>query len=624
MNTPWCVLILTCSAFFSAQGCCQAHVSSLDQNQLHNRLLPDSGYVRSFSGVRFKNMGLQSTIALEDRALAFLDGYSYTQWLVKTSPLQKRFTLIMARDPRPTGQAILEGQVQGIQQAAQKEGREMELIDLGIATTPLWESAIREFHADGGVMITASHNPLQENGWKYGDSCARGGSLLDPSEMAAVLLRSKLNVQRVFAHEIDLMAMMNHSNTFPSNPTHFARAIKSYVQEQAPFVQGTDRSILLINDSNGGAAARVNQLVLEQLGFENILPLNTDLGVPNHKIEPIRGKKGEEFDPTKNGLIDVTKALQEKKGRVGIVYDFDADRGNLVLLDESGHVDEISPQDVAALNVAIALLNARRAGGNKPLAVVAHCATSFRTKEIASLLGAEMKTVEVGEVNVTKKMNELEKEGYLVPIGVEGYNGGTIFRGSQCRDGLQTLLSAASALSNTSLFSDWLEAKGEKDPQAVLKPILERGLYLTDFLAFLPRAISLQDKKTGIRLDQKKCKTVMEEALSRSLTQTKDSFYRLPHGRIYKEIMVEYTSETEIRSRSYDTAFIPGDQLEGPFIEGGWRIRFLDTNGRESMIWMRGSKTENGTYRTLADAPSLEEAEELQTFLNALFEAALK
>lgn len=618
------------SLFLSSLTILSAHeevpthsVQTLDLLQLKSRLLSDTGYVRSFSGIRCKNMGLKKEIASEDRAMAFLDGYIYTKLIIYSDIKRDGYTFILGQDPRPTGQTILHHQVKGILKAASEEGKTVDLIDLGVATTPLWESAIREWKADGGIMITASHNPLNENGWKYADSYKNGGSLLDPSQMAELLSHAKEFAQLALDEIVDLQEMMSSVSdeeaSLQPHPEYFERALNAYVNELEEVARGADRHILLINDSNGGAAARVNTLALERLGFTHVLNINSELGKPAHAIEPIKSSQGEATDRSKNALIDISQSLQRTGAKAGIVYDFDADRGNLVLLNKNGHVDELSPQDVAAFNVALSLLPYQHVELDRRIAVVGHCATSGRTKEIAHLLGAEFRTVEVGEINVAKKMRELEKQGYIVPIGVEGYNGGTIFHGSQCRDGLQTLLMAAKALSNPQFLYTWLQVKGEKTSYTYLHRLSSDAFFLSDFIDRLPRYTSIQDKKTGVSLNQKEFKLKLEQALVDSINPIASSLYCLVDGHTYRDIFIEYISETEVRSRPYNDSFLPGVQLDGSFIEGGWRIRLVGFDTHEAMMWIRGSKTENGTYRTLADAPTEEEALALNSLLQTLF-----
>ncbi len=120
-------------------------------------------------------------------------------------------------------------------------------------------------------------------------------------------------------------------------------------------------------------------------------------------------------------MIAASRSLIRHGAKIGVVYDFDADRGNLVWLKPDATAAEVSPQNVAALNVAVELLrNAAfdRRKHPKGLAVVGHCACSGSIRLIAGMLNAKFFCVETGEVNVVKRMAELVREGYLVAVGV--------------------------------------------------------------------------------------------------------------------------------------------------------------------------------------------------------------
>ncbi|HPM43356.1 MAG TPA: hypothetical protein PLV52_05960, partial [Candidatus Omnitrophota bacterium] len=112
-------------------------------------------------------------------------------------------------------------------------------------------------------------------------------------------------------------------------------------------------------------------------------------------------------------------------------------------------------------------------------------------------------------------------------------------------------------------------------------------------------------------------KVGMERAF-KEMIRIKDDGYEISGmaGRIYKDIFVEYSSEGEMYSRPI--ARDPGDGLLGKFIYGGWRIRLVGEGGGESLIWIRGSRTEKGLYRTLIDSRFADEADVLESILSRL------
>ncbi len=124
-----------------------------------NSALCDSGLVQSFSGVRTV-FGHGPGISPECEALAVAYGSCYARMLGSG----QRRSLLIGRDPRPTGEALGRALVKGFLAGAAVSGLTLEVLDLGIITTPLAQTAVRSLEADGGVMITASHNQLTTTG----------------------------------------------------------------------------------------------------------------------------------------------------------------------------------------------------------------------------------------------------------------------------------------------------------------------------------------------------------------------------------------------------------------------------------------------------------------------------
>ena len=151
-----------------------------------------AAWLQSYSGVRAK-IGLGPDVSRDDEAFAFRHAYCYAVSRMQANPAP-RATLVLARDPRPTGSGLARAQARGLATACHDLGVELALIDLGVVPTPVWQHSVRLFEAHGGVMITASHNPVDENGWKYatgvdtfGVDPAPPGALLSAAEMGHLI-----------------------------------------------------------------------------------------------------------------------------------------------------------------------------------------------------------------------------------------------------------------------------------------------------------------------------------------------------------------------------------------------------------------------------------------------------
>ena len=120
------------------------------------RALDDPYLVQSFSGVRTR-FGDSAEIDADKQALSSAYGYQYGRSLKGAAG-----PVILARDPRRSGRALTQALVRGLIASGAPE-----IVDLGIITTPLAQSAVRSFSAAGGIIVTGSHNPLCDNGWKF-------------------------------------------------------------------------------------------------------------------------------------------------------------------------------------------------------------------------------------------------------------------------------------------------------------------------------------------------------------------------------------------------------------------------------------------------------------------------
>ncbi|MGB9620371.1 MAG: hypothetical protein ACPL7K_08155, partial [Armatimonadota bacterium] len=124
--------------------------------------LSDPGLVQSFSGVRTL-FGLGPGVSKELSVLATAYAWCYAREVLG----EGEAVLLIGRDPRPTGENVSRALARGFLAGAAACGTELRIVDLGIITTPLAQTAVRALNAAGGVVVTASHNPLEHNGFKF-------------------------------------------------------------------------------------------------------------------------------------------------------------------------------------------------------------------------------------------------------------------------------------------------------------------------------------------------------------------------------------------------------------------------------------------------------------------------
>jgi len=564
------------------------------------KALGDSLLVQSFSGVRTV-FGKGPEISDVHASLAVGYGTCYAIHVLKPG----KATFLLCRDPRPTGVAVARALVRGFLAGAKAVGCELEVVDLGIITTPLAETAVRSLEADGGVMITASHNPLDNNGFKFftgtaikdRPDSAPVGALLSAPAMGTVIETVKAFARGEFHPEA--VGMMSEEAVDRALASTRGDATRVQAERAYLDVIGEDWNIIphclkpltlgpALLDPNGGAACGIDARVLEHFGVK-VIEINAEVGYPEHGIDT----DGIDSASGRHMLLRVARAAARERAHFGVAFDYDADRGNLVL---PGHDETaiIAPQQVAAFNIALAL--ARRQMNNtdsKKLAVVLSDATSLASERVAKTFGAEVHYVETGEINVVTKMSQLRKAGYDVPVGVEGANGGTIFETSTCRDGLQAALSAALAEFQPEVSREWMRIA-----KKAFGPFENTGeTPLHQLVDSVPVNPNVMLKLSAPPMSHGELKTHVESVfVKRAWPKLRDRFdsYRFVN---YENLVV-----SDKRS---------GDE------SGGWRV-ILDAPDRGAFVFLRGSKTESGVWRMIIDADEQEDFDLLLPLAKAL------
>lgn len=335
--------------------------------------------IKSISGIRGTIGGFPGEGLTPVDIINFTSAYG-----VWVKQLNKSPRVVIGRDARPSGIWISELAINALRALG------IDVIDLGLSTTPTVEVAVAEEKADGGIIITASHNPQNWNALKLlnnqGEfiSAEDGQMILDIAEKRAFHYESQVKIGRYLAIN-----------------DYIERHIKKIISLSLVDIKAiTERNFRIAIDcvnSTGGIA--VPQL-LRALGVEKITEFYTDPdGQFPHNPEPVPENLTYICSEIKNGNFDL-----------GLVVDPDVDR--LAIISEDG-----TPFGEEYTLVAVADYVLNHAAGN----TVSNLSSSKALKDVTLKHGCSYYPAAVGEVNV---VNVMKKHNAI--IGGEG-NGGVIF-----------------------------------------------------------------------------------------------------------------------------------------------------------------------------------------------------
>jgi len=307
-------------------------------------------------------------------------------------------------DTRPSGLKLLDS-IMGM--------LDCNFIDVGIAPTPAIEFAVRHFNADGGIIITASHNEPYWNGFKF---LAEDGSVLNENCMHTVIKNSKSFKD---FHKVQERKILEKNGEAVKKYTEFIFDIIG--NENLKKIKNSKQKIIL--DPNGGAGA-IAKKILESAGVE-VIGVNMPYGEFKRQIEP-----------TEDSMVYLKRVIDENHADFAAGFDCDADRVEILM--KGGQL--LSGNYILALAVHELLSKNKNP---KSQAVVVNDATSNIVRDVAEKFGAKVKEVEVGEINVVEEMKKSKSI-----VGGEGSSGGAIIWPSRCRDGILTLLTVLSVIAD--------------------------------------------------------------------------------------------------------------------------------------------------------------------------------
>ena len=293
-------------------------------------------------------------------------------------------TIIIGRDARPSGAMVSSLVVSTL------NGLGIDVVDLGLSTTPTVEMAVMHSNAGGGIILTASHNPVQWNALKLLNEKGEFISAQDGAEVLKIAEEEKFDfadVKKLGKYSQDDTQLQKHIDAILALPLVDVEAIKA-----AGF-----RVVIDCVNSSGGITLPP---LLEALGVEHIEELNCE---PN-------GNFPHNPEPLPEHLGQISGVLENGNFHVGIVVDPDVDR--LALLCEDG-----TPFGEEYTLVAVADYILQNESGN----TVSNLSSTRALRDVTEKHGGTYKAAAVGEVNVVNQMKAVN-----AVIGGEG-NGGVIY-----------------------------------------------------------------------------------------------------------------------------------------------------------------------------------------------------
>ncbi|MBU1063565.1 phosphoglucosamine mutase [bacterium] len=343
--------------------------------------------IESLSGVR----GYESELNDD-----FISAYAYA-----FAELCEKEKILVGRDTRQNGIPIKSTLLIALQNAGKT------VIDLGVCPTPTVQFAVEDHEAAGGIVITASHNPLPWNGLKF---IGHDGIFLDADEM------NRLKKRRV---EIGTQYLRYEKKN--GTIETYSRVVDDHIESvlALPYLDEDEiqnAGFKVVVDAVNGAAYRAVPELLRRLGCE-VVEINC------HHDQPFPRNP----EPLPENLLELNKAVLDNKADLGFAIDPDGDR--LAIVSDLGK--PISEEYTLVLAAKLVLSKFP----NLDQKVVTNLSTTMAVDDIAKKYGATVIRTAIGEINVAKKMREVD-----AAVGGEG-NGGVLL--PEAHLGRDSLVAAA-------------------------------------------------------------------------------------------------------------------------------------------------------------------------------------
>jgi phosphomannomutase len=395
--------------------------------------------IKSISGIRGTIGGIAGEGLTPPDVIKYVSAYG--TWLKQNT--KEKICVVIGRDARLSGEMVSHLALSTLSALG------IDCIDLGLSTTPTVEMAVTELKAQGGIIITASHNPKQWNALKLlnaeGEFISEkdGAHLLSIAEESAYSYADVNHLGKITQRD-DLLKF------------HIDKILKlPYIDKKAIRAKKFTIVVDAVNSSGGIAVP----MLLEALGVTEIVKLY---------CEP-DGQFAHNPEPLAENLRDLSKAVLKNKAHLGISVDPDVDR--LAFVCEDG---EMFGEEYTLVAVADFILQHHKKGNT-----VSNLSSTRALRDVTEKAGGKHAASAVGEVNVVKLMKETK-----AVVGGEG-NGGIILPelhyGRDALVGIALFLSHLAKFGKTtsllrSMYPDYYISKNkiELTPQIDVDDILEK------------------------------------------------------------------------------------------------------------------------------------------------------
>ena len=303
---------------------------------------------------------------------------AFGAWALKRNPGRP---VVVGRDSRVSGPMFHRVAVAALQSVG------ANVTDIGLTTTPTCQLSVEDHHAAGGIMLSASHNPIEWNALKFIGPSGLFLEAHEGAEMRALVEHGipRATWDRLGAVETDSKAAERHLARILKLPYLDVPAIRK-------------RTFKVALDAVHGAGSVIVPLLLERLGCQ-VTAIN---------LEPT-GRFPRPPEPVAENLGDLERLVRDARADVGLAIDPDVDR--LALVDDTG---KAIGEDYTLALASMLVLRHRKGP------VVTNLSTSLVVEDAVTRSGSTLTRAPVGEVNVAVKMRDMK-----AVIGGEG-NGGVI------------------------------------------------------------------------------------------------------------------------------------------------------------------------------------------------------